>query len=546
MQQRRKFLKTVGAGIAAQSFASSCGSGPGAPETEGKPNILLITSDQQRKDALGIYNPGHVGTKNLDALAADGVTFDRAYITSPTCTPSRASILTGQYPSRHGAYVIGTRLDPQSLKVTDFLGGNGYETYAVGKMHFQQVSTEGSFEGPPRKYDEGFWRNFDGPYYGFQHTQLLNQHSSEQQACRMAYGVWLKEHGVTEEDIARFFDNRRQCTWDLPRELHSSVFVSEKSVEFIQTHADQRSDQPFFMWTSFPDPHAPHVVQQSYDTIYNPDEMALKPYREGELDSKPAVYKTVFENGGRGHPNIKSAKEESQSYWRKKIAIHHGMMTLMDEEIGKIIQKLKQCGMYENTIIIFTSDHGDYLGNHGFWSKGFASYEEVFNVSCIVKNVGQKNSGARTNALFSLVDIAPTVLCAAGVKIPSDMQGVNQQSVLYGEETTARNHALIENREDQQGNFYQKIFVTDQYKIVYYHGQTDGELYDLHKDPDQYVNLWDDAAHSPIKQGLLDRMLNAYAENDGESADMNTTNLLAKLDTQIVDEGPRQARTSGS
>ena len=545
---RRGFIKNmIGMGGGAMALSASCSGGGNGAGTGKQPNILLITSDQQRKDSLGVYDPRSVHTQHLDALAADGVTFNRAYIAAPTCTPSRSSILTGQYPSRHGAYVIGTRLDQNALKVTDILAADGYETYAVGKMHFQQVSTEGSFEGPPQKFDEEFWREFDGPYYGFQHTRLLNQHSSEHHACRMAYGVWLKDKGLTEEDIARYFDGRRQATWDLPRALHSSVFVSEKSADFIRDHAANRHDQPFFMWASFPDPHAPHVVQKPYDTLYDPDKVALTPYREGELDNKPQVYRTVFDNGSRGHPNIKTAKNEPEAYWREKVVLHHGMVALMDEEIGVILDTLKQTGMYDDTVIIFTSDHGDYLGNHGFWSKGFASYDEVFNVPYIVKNVGGQKQGTRTDAITSLVDIAPTILEAAGLQVPAAMQGASQLPLVQGSAEKIRDSLLIENREDSKGQFYQKMLVTDQHKLVYYHGDTEGELYDMQQDPDQYDNLWENQKQRSLKQKLLGKLTGEYTENgsvpDGGST---TENLLEALDAQIAAEGQVQERTSGS
>ena len=135
-----------------------------------RPNVILITSDQQRKGALEVYGNDLMSTVNLSSLAEDGIVFDRAYTPHTTCTPSRCSILTGQYASTHGAYTIGTALPQDALKLTDILTANGYETYAVGKMHFTPVSTEGEFESPPNILNEEFWKNFDGPFFGFQHT----------------------------------------------------------------------------------------------------------------------------------------------------------------------------------------------------------------------------------------------------------------------------------------------------------------------------------------------------------------------------------------
>ena len=224
---RRDFLRAFGAGVATTAIIG-CQKNhhPLAKRSVlKKPNILLITTDQQRKDSLGVYNKNSnikMNTPNVDAIASDGITFDRAYIPHPTCTPSRSSILTGQYASVHGAYTVGTALPTDSLKLTDILNDNGYETYGVGKMHFQQVGTEGSFEAAPHLYDEAFWRTFTGPYYGFKHVIMHICHTSHIQSASMHYRLWLKDHGLTDKDIENYFDydyrTRKIGEWKLPVE----------------------------------------------------------------------------------------------------------------------------------------------------------------------------------------------------------------------------------------------------------------------------------------------------------------------------------------
>lgn len=553
---RRDFLKTAGIITVGAAGCNGIGSSEiGADRNRHqKPNILLITSDQQRKDSLGVYSDGFAKTDKLDSLAADGVVFDRAYIPHATCTPSRASILTGQYASTHGAYTIGTALPYNSLKITDILVANGYETYAVGKMHFRPVSTPGEFESPPRILDQKFWEQFDGPYYGFQHNRLLNRHTSEAYSCRMHYGVWLKKQGLTEEDLSKYFNNQHIGQWKLPRNLHPSVFVAEQACEFIDEHEQKRPDKPFFMWASFQDPHSPHVVPAPYDKMYDPLKVEYKKYRPGEHDDKPPIYKELFEEGMGGLrfsdkfgvPCAQAAQAEKEDVWRRSAAIHHGMVKLMDEEIGKIIDSLKTRRLYDNTIIIFTSDHGDYLGNHGFTGKGFPAYDEVYNVPFIVKNVRQKNRAARSDALLGTIDIAPTILETIGIDVPPDMQGISQKYVFLGKIKHLRRGFMIENRAVQKG-FYQKIYVTDRYKLVYYYRQTYGELYDLKHDPDQYHNLWDKTEYQSLKRDILFQLLCRNTTiHSNIPAGHSVSKLLRLLNQQIDAEGHVQPRTSFS
>lgn len=524
-----------------------------------RPNILFITSDQQRKDSLGVYN-SKLSTPVLDALAKDGVVFDRAYIAHPTCTPSRATLLTGQYGSSHGAYTIGTALSEDAPTLSGQLADNGYETYLVGKPHFQQLTTEGSFECASKAMDEAFWAGFNGPYYGFQNTRIHNGHTNYPVTAGMHYRIWLKEHGLTDEDIARYFNHscngsfREHGEWKLPRELHPSVFVSECSMDYLEKH-EQDSDKPFFMWCSFTDPHDPHVTPEPYASMYSADDVDYLPYRDGEFDDKPDCYRDLYELGHEnvsyadafGVPSAPSGKLfGDDQYFREITAMHHGMVKLMDEEIGRIIEKLKALGLYENTLIVFSTDHGDYLGNHGFVYKGHPAFEEVYNVPYIIKNPGQHCAGTRSDALISHVDFAETVLSFAGVQAPESMQGEDQRAVFLGEKPTLREALIIENR-PVQNKFYQQMIVTDQYKLVVYMDSEQGELYDLKADHDQYDNLWDKDAFKEVKLSLCVQLLKRLGAREvaAESCE-NISACLAAFTAFMHAEEPVQERTSFS
>lgn len=533
-----------------------------------RPNVLLITTDQQRKDSLSVYESTGcpVRTPTIAALARDGVVFDRAYIASTTCTPSRASILTGQYPSRHGAYSIGTTLAPDVIKITDELARAGYVNYAIGKMHFTPVSTAGRFESPPNIFDESFWRTFEGPYYGFHYNRLLNRHTSESLSCRMHYGVWLKDRGVTEADLRKYFGNQNGMQghpgrWNLPREYHPSTFVAESAARSLVEHKSRRGDKPFFMWVSFQDPHRPHVVPAPYDTMYDPKKVAYLGYRPGEHDERPDFYNELLSTPGKfyarfpgnkyGVPCAASAGNidgEKEAALRKEIAIHFGMAALVDDELKKVIDALKRIGQYDNTMIIYATDHGDYLGNHGFHSKGFPAFEEVYNTPLIVKNPAQSQAGKRSSELVGLVDLAPTILATAGCRIPAAMEGLNHSDAWQRNGKAVRDNLIIENRPIPKG-FYQQILVTRGYKLVAYMDTLQGELYDMQKDPDQYENLWDRPEHESLKREMLIQLITRAPTKKAtpmELQGLSVESLLKVLWRKMHAEEPVQPRTSFS
>jgi len=533
-----------------------------------RPNVLLITTDQQRKDSLSVYASKGcpVRTPTVAALAQDGLVFDRAYIAATTCTPSRASILTGQYPSQHGAYSIGTTLAPDVTKVTDELARAGYVNYAVGKMHFTPVSTEGKFESSPNILDEPFWRTFDGPYYGFHHNTLLNRHTSESLSCRMHYGIWLKDQGLSEADLRTYFNNQsgmegHQGRWNLPRKYHPSKFVAESAVRHIDQHRSREGDKPFFMWVSFQDPHRPHVVPAPYDTMYDPQKVAYLGHKRGEHDNRPDFYNELFSSprtfyerfpgNKHGVPcafSVNNADGAREGTLRKEIAVHFGMATLVDEELKKVIDALKRTDQYENTLIVYTTDHGDYLGNHGFHSKGFPAFEEAYNVPLIVKNPSQVRAGRRSAELVSLVDLAPTILATAGCEIPSVMEGLDQSDAWRGRAEAVRDCLVIENRPIPKG-FYQHMLVTRQHKLVAYMDTVQGELYDLQKDRDQYENLWDRPGFEPLKREMLIRLISREPTKKAVPADLDglgVERLLKVLWKKMHSEEPVQPRTSFS
>jgi len=503
-----------------------------------RPNILFITSDQHRWDAVGAYGIVPVRTPNLDALAEDGVLLDRAYCVNPLCSPTRVSMITSLYPSRHGVYTLG--VEPEEHypdTVGEVLSRAGYATGLLGKAHFCPSSDCDNPESPPRSLDMDFVRSWNGPFYGFDHVELCQTHSHliaidpEHKHGSLHFGAWLQDKGC---DVTKYWcrEDQGYCDcglWDVPEEFHSSTWVAERTIEFIKQSKQQ--GKPFFAFASFPDPHNPVVVPEPWYSMYDRSEMPDYTYREGENSGKPPFYQEFIEtahyHGGTVPPNrlngypctgrqitrgmphgVDHPGMDSKQNRQEAVAVYYGMISLMDHHIGRIIDHLKAEGLYEDTLIVFTSDHGEYLGNHGLWWKGLQAYEDCHRIPMIASWPAAMRGGRGSSALQSQVDLAPTFLSAAGLAIPDHYQGVDQLPVWQGDAESAREWAQVEFRPNDS-DFYQKTFITDRWKLVTYHRQPYGELYDLANDPEQDRNLWDDPAHSVRKLELLQAALQA-------------------------------------
>ncbi|REE87451.1 putative sulfatase [Paenibacillus taihuensis] len=488
-----------------------------------KPNILLITSDQQHWNTLGAFN-GEIHTPHLDRLVRSGTTFTRAYCPNPTCTPSRASIITGQYPSQHGAWTLGTKLLENRHCVGEDFSAAGYQTALVGKAHFQPLcSTElyPSLEAYPVLQDLEKWKHFDSPFYGFDHVELARNHTNEAHVGQH-YALWMEEKGcVNWRDYflapTGTMDPAITYKWSIPEEYHYNTWIAERTNALMEKYID--AEQPFFLWSSFFDPHPEYLAPEPWDTMYDPDALTIPSIVPGEHDNNPPHFGKTQED----HPDYSAWKETGQGihgyrshlyyeygerkklteYDKKKlVAIYYGMISLMDKYIGRILDKLDELGIAENTIVVFTTDHGHFFGQHGLQAKGGFHYEDLIRLPFIVRYPGHVPAGATSDAIQSLVDLAPTFLSLCGIPVPHAMTGVNQSQVWRGIDSSVRDHAICEFRHEPT-TIHQKTYVDHRYKITVYYNQTYGEVFDLHEDPNELNNLWDDPGHAALKSELL-------------------------------------------
>ncbi len=491
------------------------------------PNILFLFSDQQRADTLGVINP-KIQTPNLDRIAERGTVFTRCYPPTPVCLPCRAALLSGRYPSATGAMHNDTLLKPSvSPLVADVFRQNGYYTHMIGKSHVHPCHNPESPESAPHIHDRQYFRTWHGPWYGFEHAHLNIGHSTEKHACGMHYGVWLEDRGIKTDRYFGHTGYHEYGAWDLPADAHNSAWISETVIGAMQ--AARAEEKPFYIWANFQDPHNPCMVPEPWASMYDPDDMPHFGFKPGEpecFDSKPPFYREIFEHpgsyaaryseGGPQGPTNASHLMFDDRQARENAACYYGMISLMDHHVGRILDSLEASGQWENTIVVFASDHGDFLGDHGLWWKGLYAYEEAINVPLLVSWPGHLPEGRRCEALQGLVDLAPTWLSLSGFETPAEFQGVDQSASWKGEVDRVRESIVVEER-PHDGSFNQRIFITDRYKLVAYSNPEFGELYDMQRDPHQVRNLWDDSAHAELRFKLIQRLLSEEMNRNAPS-----------------------------
>ena len=485
-------------------------------------NVLLITSDQQHYDTLGCTNE-RIRTPALDRLAAEGVRFDRAYCPNPTCTPTRASIITGMYPSQHGAWSLGTKLFEDVPVVGELFQRGGYATGLIGKAHFQPLASRPgmeSLECQPIMRDLDFWRGFHGSWYGFEHVEIARNHTCESHAGQH-YAIWMEDNGL--KNWRDYFDEwphdpektrRRhaQRHWDLPEEYHYSRWTAERTIAHIE--GALAAGRPFFTWASFLDPHPPYTVSDPWAGMYDPGDMVPGRADPDEHAKNPPHFRLTQQE----RPDFSAYHEDQGIHGfhshlhdpeqlQKNIAVYYGMISFMDQQIGRILEALDRLGVADDTLVVFTSDHGHFLGQHGLIAKGAFHYEDMIRLPFILRWPGRAPAAEVSHDLQSLVDLAPTFLAAAGLEIPGVMSGVSQLPS-WCEGRPARDWIVVENRHTLT-NVHLRTYVDQRYKITVYRRGADGELFDLTEDPGEINNLWNEARAAELKSRLLCQFMQA-------------------------------------
>jgi arylsulfatase A-like enzyme len=444
-------------------------------------NVLFVITDQQRRDSLGCYGNAYTSTPNLDALARRGTRFDRNYVANPICMPNRLSLMSGRMPSNHGLWTNGLLLEPQPT-LPGYLQDNGLATASIGKIHFTPFGGQaGNVESMAFWKEKGNDFDWNGPYWGFDHVELALGHT----APLAHYGRWFYENGGTE---AMNEKDPQTGTRPIPVQLHDSTFVAARTCAYLEQRS--RDAKPFFLCASFPDPHHPFDPPEEVARRYDPQQAPAPIGSAGDLETRPEHYRRHYRGewhrGGLHEARHPEGMEEATT--RRRIANTAAMVDLIDRNVGRILQTLSQTGLDESTLVIFTSDHGELLGDHGLWLKGPFFYEGLISTPLIMAGPGVMAQRTATG-LTSAVDLAPTVCEALGIEAPEWFEGVSLHPMLTGGQSSVRSHCVVEYRNGYGPlDVASRTLITEQLKYTRYQTGED-ELTDLEADLRETTNV---------------------------------------------------------
>jgi len=449
-----------------------------------RPNILWYCTDQQRFDTIGALGNPHVHTPVIDELVHKGVAFTNAYCQSPICTPSRASIMTGLYPSKARNTRNGNDTFPTDTPlISKLIADSGYACGLIGKFHLVSAGKR-----PEPRLDDGFdyWQHSHAP-------------RDDWPEGAHAYADWVREQGK-DLDTMRHSDER------VDPEYHQTKWASDCAIDFISR---DHGDRPWLLNVNVYDPHPPFIPPKEYEKRFDPDDMPGPYFKESDLEHQRKLGSIDFQ----GEPKPPEACDAKSAQAR-----YYAMIAQIDDQLARILKALDDTGQRENTVIIFTSDHGETLGDHGLMFKGCRFYEGLVKVPLIFSQPVAFESNKQCGGLVELLDLSATILDIAGVDIPEYHQGRTLLPILKGEETGQhiREAARCEYFDALDPHFtggtgsFATMYRTERYKLVVYHNKDLGELYDLREDPWEFNDLWDDPGHAEVKNRLVYESFNQH------------------------------------
>jgi arylsulfatase A-like enzyme len=515
-----------------------------------RPSFILFITDQHRADFLGCYGHPVLRTPHIDSIAANGTAFDRFYVASPVCMPNRASLMTGRMPSVHGVRSNGIPLSFSAVTFVELLRDAGYRTALIGKSHLQNFTpwppivkrpppragyhepsadlvqaVRNDLAGPGYQQETPeYWKDQAArvrtPFYGFDQVSLARAHGDQPGGD---YDRWLAERDPKararpgpENSLAHDYIVPQAYRTAIPAELYATAFIGDRAQAFLR---GMDPGAPFFLMVSFPDPHHPFNPPGKYWDMYKPEQFAVpEAFRRNDWTPPPLVRNIIAERET-GRANLAgmntiavSAREAQEAR-----ALTCGMIACIDDAIGGVLRALEQSGRGGDTVVMFTSDHGDHLGDHRLMLKGAEQYQSIVRVPFIWSDPQARDHRARTDALASTLDISATVLDRARIEPFSGMQGRSLLPALQGA-AAPRDSVFIQydHQHPSPGTDVPPrvhTLIDGRYRLSVFHATGWGELYDLETDPGEFDNLWHDPAHAAARARMTERLLTAEIEH---------------------------------
>ncbi len=459
---RRQFLRAAAGTAAAATLGSAAAS---APNSGVRPNLLIIHTDQLSSWALGAYGGKLVGTPRIDSIARQGAVLGQFFTNSAVCTPSRGCLITGRYPHCHGAYRNNIELKRDEVTLAEQLRRNGYRTGYAGKWHL---------DGPPKP---GWMK--PGRSMGFAD-------------CRYMFnrGHWKKiverPDGTAKVEPYKVIGDEKTYTTD---------WLAGKTIEFIR----RNRRGPFFWMVSIPDPHGPFTVRPPYQTMYKPEDMPVP----STVDQVELPWGRIPAKKGRNRKGGAPAARAAQC--RRAKANYCGLVKCIDDSVGRILNCLAELDVLDQTIVVFTTDHGEYMGEHGLYGKN-QLYETAYRIPLLVRWPEKIAAGTKVDKLISTVDVQPTLLGLMGIACCGREQGRDASPLLRGERIDWADQSWLHHSSLARAGIF-----TPQYELALIQG-AGGILFDRVNDPEQVDNLYEDPARQNVVKELTARVIDHHRQ----------------------------------
>lgn len=485
-------------------------------------NLVFLCVDQMRYDALSSSGNKAVHTVNLDRIAQRGMVFHRHHTPNQICSPSRATMATGLYPRTHGLTRNGIALPGRHPTLWSMLKAKGLATHAIGKLHYQPLLAPIDNNMPESL---AFWstRNaaaWSGPYFGFDAVELVLGEANESTKAGH-YAQWLKDThpeavGLYEPQAwssSQASDLKEIWNSAIAAHLHYTHWIADRAVAAIEQHAH---GDGFCIFASFPDPHHPFSPPAPYCDMFDPAAVPAPTVVPGELDRMPSYLQhgddpakdAYIQSGERVREQGFMLRTDriSAATMQRVVAHTYGSVRMIDDAVGRILDALDRHGLAEETVVIFTSDHGELLGDHGLLRKGPPPYRQLLQVPMLVCGPGIRQGGA-SHALTSHLDFLATVTALFDLE-PVVNEGLDLSGILQGRDREVRERLFAEYHPRADARVYNQSVITDRWRFTWYPNEPAwGELFDRANDPWEHRNLFADQHLQATVAQLRDRLL---------------------------------------
>ncbi len=455
--------------------------------TQERPNIIFIITDQQRFDTIAALGYDFMDTPNLDRLVKEGVSFTGCHVTAASCAPARASLFKGYFPHTTG---ILKNADRWRRSWIELLNESGYHCTNVGKMHTWPFETPLGFD--ERYVVENKDRYLEGRYYFDEWDKALR------------FRGLVKQQRELYRKLDDYADRLGAFEWELPEDTHPDNFVGDMACWWLDAHPNT-DPKPLFLQIGFPGPHPPYDPVMRYAEPYLEKELPLYEVSQEELENQPPPFQELRDHNSKiDHDSVIMPLQPSQEQRHRQRAYYCANVTMIDEKVGQIVESLDRNGYLDNSVIIFTSDHGDCLTDHGH-SQKWTMYDLITQIPLIVWSPGRFPAGHVVDSLCQQMDLGPTILDLAGIETPDTMEAITMLPAMKGEAWDGRPYVYAEQAKD--GILTHADFMTmvrsDRWKIVHFLDEPYGQLFDMKNDPQEVNNLWDCPDHQSAKQEML-------------------------------------------